>query len=80
MTEGAVGDTLLQALYASTSALVLLPIADVFGWRDRINDPATAEGDNWTFRLPWPADRLHDAPEARARQLQLRTWSERHGR
>jgi 4-alpha-glucanotransferase len=80
MTEAEVGDTLLEALYASTSALVLIPIADVFGWRDRINDPAVVEGDNWTFRLPWAVDRLHDAPEPRARRSQLRAWSERHAR
>jgi 4-alpha-glucanotransferase len=80
MTEDAAGDILLEALFASTSALVLMPIADVFGWRDRINDPATMDGDNWTFRLPWPVDRLHDAPEARARRAQLHIWSERHGR
>jgi 4-alpha-glucanotransferase len=80
MSDDAVGDTLLEALYASTSALVLMPIADVFGWHDRINDPATLGGVNWTFRLPWPVDRLHDAPETRARRAQLRAWSERHGR
>ena len=72
--------TLVEALYASASALVLMPIADVFGWHDRINDPATLGGLNWTFRLPWPVDSLDDAPEARARRVQLRAWSERHGR
>ena len=53
-----VRDTLLEALFASGSELVLLPIQDAFGWRDRINEPATVNDDNWTFRLPWPCDRL----------------------
>jgi 4-alpha-glucanotransferase len=80
LSDEAVGDTLLEALYASTSALVLMPVADVFGWRDRINDPAFIGGDNWTFRLPWPADRLQEAPEARARRDLLRALAERYGR
>ena len=57
---------LLEALFASGSDLLLLPVQDVFGWRDRINEPATVTDDNWTFRLPWPCDRLDDVPEARA--------------
>ena len=38
--------------------LLILPIQDVFGWRDRINQPATVGDANWTWRLPWPGDRL----------------------
>ena len=37
--------------------LLILPIQDIFGWRDRINQPATVGDSNWTWRLPWPADR-----------------------
>ena len=33
--------SLLEALFASGSDLLLLPMQDVFGWRDRINEPAT---------------------------------------
>jgi hypothetical protein len=58
----------------------LLPIGDVFAWRDRINDPAVTSDTNWTFRLPWPSDRLGDIPEARERQETLRAWTERHKR
>jgi 4-alpha-glucanotransferase len=75
-----VRDTLLEALFASSSSLVLLPVLDVFGWQDRINNPATIGGDNWTFRLPWPIDRLRDAPEAEERRLALRGWAARYGR
>jgi 4-alpha-glucanotransferase len=73
-------DVLLEALFASGSDLVLAPVQDVFGWRDRINVPATISDSNWTFRLPWFADELDDVPEARDRRDQLRAWSEKHGR
>ena len=73
-------DVLLETLFASGSDLLLVPIQDVFGWRDRINEPATVNDDNWTFRLPWPTDRLDAYPEARERRDRLRAWSETHGR
>jgi 4-alpha-glucanotransferase len=73
-------DAIVEALFASGSDVLLLPIQDVFGWRDRINEPATVSEDNWTFKLPWSCDRLDDVPEARDRQSTLRVWSERHGR
>jgi 4-alpha-glucanotransferase len=75
-----VRDILLEALFASGSNLLLIPFPDIFGWRDRINEPATVTGRNWTFRLPWPCDHLADVPEARERQAALRQWAERHGR
>lgn len=75
-----VRDVLLEALYASGSDLVILPIQDVFGWRDRINVPATITGENWTFRLPWPVDRLHEIPEARERAATLKAWAAKHAR
>ena len=75
-----VRDTLLEALFASGSNLVLNVVQDVFGWSDRINEPATITDLNWTFRLPWPCDRLDEIPVARERQSALREWVERHGR
>jgi 4-alpha-glucanotransferase len=75
-----VRDVMLEALFASRSDLVLLPLTDVFGWRDRINIPATVSDRNWTYRLPWPVDRLDQVPEARDRQQRLREWAERYGR
>jgi 4-alpha-glucanotransferase len=75
-----VRDGLIQALYASASKLVLLPVQDAFGWCDRINVPATITPDNWTFRLPWPSDRLDDIPEARDCQARLRAWAEKYER
>jgi 4-alpha-glucanotransferase len=78
--ESTVRDVLLEALFVSGSDLLLLPIQDVFGWRDRINEPATVGDSNWTYRLPWPADCLKEIPAAREAQVRLRAWAERHGR
>ena len=74
------GDALLEVLMASASQLVLFPVQDVFGWRDRINEPGTVNDRNWTFRLPWPSDRLEHEPAARERQTMLRGWSQKHRR
>ena len=73
-------EALLEALFASGADLLILPVQDVFGWRDRINQPATIGEENWTWRLPWPSDRLQSEPQAIALANQLRAWSERHGR
>jgi 4-alpha-glucanotransferase len=78
--EGTVRDVLLETLFAAGSNLLLIPVQDVFGWRDRINVPSTVNELNWTFRLPWPCDRLDDVAEARERRETLRRWAERHGR
>jgi 4-alpha-glucanotransferase len=76
----AVRDALLETLFAAGSNLLLLPLIDAFGWSDRINEPATVGDDNWTFRLPWPSDRLHEIPEARERQEALSRWTRQYGR
>jgi 4-alpha-glucanotransferase len=75
-----VREAMLEALYASGSDLLIIPIQDVFGWRDRINQPATVSNDNWTWRLPWPSDRLATEPAAMSVSRQLAEWSSRHGR
>lgn len=76
----AIREALLDALFASGAQLLILPIQDVFGWRDRINQPATVSALNWTWRLPWPADRLSAEPVAMAVAAQLHEWCSRHGR
>ena len=76
----AVREAMLEALYASGSDLLILPIQDVFGWRDRINQPATVGSDNWTWRLPWPSDRLPTEPAAMSVATQLAEWAKRHRR
>jgi 4-alpha-glucanotransferase len=73
-------DALLEVLMASASNLVLFPVQDVFGWRDRINEPGTVNERNWTFRLPWPSNRLNEEPIARERQALLREWAQKYRR
>ena len=76
----ALRDALLEVLFASGSDLLLLPVQDVFGWRDRINVPAKVCDENWTYRLPWPCDTLDAQPEAQERAARLRDWAARHKR
>jgi 4-alpha-glucanotransferase len=78
--DGSVRDVLLEALAASGSDLLMLPLPDVFGWRDRVNEPATINERNWTYQLPWPVDRLTDVPEAEERQRFLRRLAEQYRR
>ena len=74
----AVRDAFIEVLLASNSALVILPVADVFGWSDRINTPATVNDRNWTWRMPWPNERLAFEPEAVAAVRRLREWCARY--
>lgn len=75
-----VRDILLEALLASGSDIVLYPIQDVFGWAERINQPATVTDANWSYRLPWPIDLMDTEATAIERRTMLRQWAERHGR
>jgi 4-alpha-glucanotransferase len=76
----ALRDALLEVLFASGSDYLLLPIQDVFGWRDRINIPASQGPHNWTWKLPWPVDRLSGHADACERATALRRWSDDAGR
>ena len=78
--DAAVLDWVLGRIYASGSNLVLLPIQDVFGWRDRINQPATISENNWTFVLPWPVDRMGLDAVTRERAARLGEWIDQTGR
>jgi 4-alpha-glucanotransferase len=79
-SEDRTGDVLIETLMASGADLLILPIQDVFGWRDRINQPATISDTNWTWRLPWPVDRMLEEPEARDVAARLRSWTSRYQR
>ena len=69
--DASVRDALLAALYGAGSDLLILPVHDVFGWSARVNQPGTVSDTNWTWRMPWPVDRLLAEPEARERALVL---------
>ncbi len=75
-----VRDALLELLFASGSDLLMVPVQDLFGWTARINVPAVIDGVNWTWRLPWPVDRLDAHAEAVERQATLARWSAQHRR
>jgi 4-alpha-glucanotransferase len=73
-------DALLAALVASGSSLLILPIQDVFGWRDRINTPALVNDENWTWRLPFPVEALETMPDTIERAATLRRLMGEAGR
>jgi 4-alpha-glucanotransferase len=75
-----VRDTLLALLFGAGSGLLILPVQDIFGWRDRINVPALVSDLNWTWRLPGPVDDLLTDVGATERASFLRTLSREHGR
>ena len=73
-------DGLLELVFRTASRELFVPIQDIFGWRDRINVPASISEENWTWRLPWPVDRLDTIPEAIERAAFCRGLAERTGR
>ena len=73
----ALRDSLLRTMMIAASDHVFLPLQDVFGWRDRINTPATVGDHNWTWRLPWPVDAWSTNEQARERAGFLRTRGSR---
>jgi len=73
-------DVLLEALFAARSRLLILPIQDILGWRDRINTPALVNDENWTWRLPGPVEDLTADARSRERAGFLRELSRKYGR
>jgi 4-alpha-glucanotransferase len=59
---------------------MLVPMQDIFGWRDRINVPAQVNDHNWCWRLPWPSSRITSEAEAETRAAELHALSRRYGR
>ena len=75
--SGAVRDATLELAWTSGSDELFASVQDVFGWRDRINVPATIGAHNWTYRLPWPVDALADTPDAIERATAVRALTAR---
>jgi 4-alpha-glucanotransferase len=73
-------DRVIEMAYHSRSDHLFMPIQDVFGWRDRINTPATVNEINWTWRLPWPVDQLAQTPDAAERARFCHALSHAAGR
>jgi 4-alpha-glucanotransferase len=75
-----VHDALFDALYGAASELVLLPIQDVFGTRDRINTPGVIGPANWSWRLPVPIEDLRENEYVNGRLRAARDRVRRFGR
>jgi 4-alpha-glucanotransferase len=75
-----VRDAMLAALYAAPSRLVMIPIQDLFGWRERINLPGTVGPANWSWRLPLAIEDMGHDPALGPRMAQLRGMAIRSGR
>jgi len=75
-----VRDALLASLFSAGSNLLLVPLQDVFGWRDRINTPAVVADDNWSWQLPWRVDLLDHQADATERAKFLATLAHETGR
>lgn len=75
-----VRDAMLAALYASPSRMVMIPIQDLFGWRERINLPGTVGPANWSWRLPLAIEDFGRDPALAARIAQLHAMATRAGR
>jgi 4-alpha-glucanotransferase len=73
-------DAILRLLFASGADLVLLPIQDIFGWRERINIPALVSDENWGWHLPWPVEDLMQDATAQERARFTRALSDQYGR
>jgi 4-alpha-glucanotransferase len=73
-------DAMLAALYASPSRMVMIPIQDLFGWRERINLPGTVGPANWSWRLQLAIEDIGHDPASSARVAQLRAMAVRAGR
>jgi len=70
-----VRDAILRAALGSRSEIVILPLQDVFGWRERINMPGTVGNDNWGWTLPWPVETWTDRRETLERAAALAEWT-----
>jgi 4-alpha-glucanotransferase len=74
-----VHDAMLAALYGAGSSLVITPIQDLFGWRERINFPGTVDSTNWCWRMPMAVEDLLGSGIS-TRIAQLRELARRFGR
>ena len=68
-------DAVLRILFTAGSNLVVVPVQDIFGWKDRINTPAIVDDVNWRWRMPWPVEDLKTEPVPGERSAFLRELS-----
>jgi 4-alpha-glucanotransferase len=51
-------EAVIRKLLKAASSLLILPIQDIFGAKDRINTPCTIGAHNWTYKFPTPVEDL----------------------
>lgn len=78
--RAAVLQSLLRRLYEAGSVWTIVPIHDLFGWRERINTPATISRRNWTYRLPVAITELDGDAVIRDRMEDIRSMIDDTGR
>ena len=71
---------ILDRLMGSGSAMVILPIQDLFGFSEQINRPGTVGFHNWRYRLPVTLSTLQKQPPYQNKLLTLRKLIDRHQR
>ncbi len=49
-------ERILASLLGAGSRIIILPIQDIFGSKDRVNTPGTLGDHNWTYRFPTTAE------------------------
>lgn len=54
---------LIKALFSSNARFTTLMVTELFGLRDRINEPGTSGPQNWVFRVPWTVDQIRANPQ-----------------
>jgi len=75
--DAAVRDEILELVFRSASDLVLLPLQDALGRRERVNTPGTVNDVNWSYRNP---QELAELMLDRDSVVRLRALAERGGR
>lgn len=51
-------EAVIRKLLRAASSLLILPIQDIFGSKERINTPNTIGAHNWTYKFPTPVEDL----------------------
>jgi 4-alpha-glucanotransferase len=74
-----VRDALLALVYGAGSDLLLLPLQDALGTRERVNVPGTVNDENWSYRTPAPVSALLDDRAAVERLSALARGARRAG-
>jgi 4-alpha-glucanotransferase len=72
-------DALLKLIYSAPSTLVLVPLQDALGTRERINVPGTVGEQNWSYRIATDIEALLSEESSTARLAALAAETDRAG-